>query len=75
MGQWLKNEGYQVLPVVIRQALALAGYDDLDRTATVSTIDQKWTSLGSHHRTCYTDIWVAIPPSGHPGLLLQPRHS
>ncbi|KAJ8095860.1 hypothetical protein AAF712_007716 [Marasmius tenuissimus] len=35
MGQWLKSEGYQVLPIVIRQALALAGYDDLDKTPTI----------------------------------------
>ncbi|KAG7096104.1 hypothetical protein E1B28_006780 [Marasmius oreades] len=35
MNQWLASNGYQVLPVIMRQGLALAGYDDLNRTATL----------------------------------------
>ncbi|KAF9254773.1 FAD/NAD(P)-binding domain-containing protein [Marasmius fiardii PR-910] len=35
MSQWLASNGYQVLPIVARQAMALAGYDDLNRTATI----------------------------------------
>ncbi|KAJ8089722.1 hypothetical protein PM082_014990 [Marasmius tenuissimus] len=35
MSEWLSSNGYQVLPVVMRQGLALAGYDDLDKTAAV----------------------------------------
>ncbi|KAL0563148.1 hypothetical protein V5O48_018929, partial [Marasmius crinis-equi] len=35
MSQWLQKNGYQVLPVVVKAAMALAGYDDFEKVAAI----------------------------------------